>query len=63
MGFSPGEFKTIDGRSLHLEGGSRGITLWNAGESEVLMELDANEARRAADQLSLLADMLSENRL
>lgn len=63
MGFSPGDFETIGNRSLHFEGGPRGITLWNAAESEILMELDAKQARLAANQLMLLADMLDNGRL
>ena len=69
MGFSPGEFEEKWNRKnprinrLHWEGKSESIVLWNADESEILLCLDAKNARKAADQLSLLADMLEEKRL
>ena len=63
MGFSPGEFVSR-GESFHWEGkGKPAIVLWNADESKILLWLTPEEARKASDQLALLADMAEEDRL
>jgi len=63
MGFSPGDFTTTGKRSLHWEGKSHSIVLWNAAESEVVIEIAGEEARKCLEQLSLLVNMHEENGL
>lgn len=66
MGFSPGEFVTADkdgAAAVHWEGRAHQIILWDAGETKPLLRLAKSEARKALDQLSLLVDMLEEDRL
>ena len=62
MGFSPGEFNDRN-RLLHFEGKPGHVVLWTANELEVIMDLDANNARKCAEQLTLLADMLDGDAL
>lgn len=61
MGFSSGEFTTVDGRELHFEHTGGRIVLWNATESEMLVQLSPDEAAKAAAQLQLLVDLATLN--
>lgn len=40
MGFSPGDFDTLDEGPLHFEQKDRGIVLWNLNESIQLFAVD-----------------------
>jgi hypothetical protein len=66
MGFSPGDFVSgPTGTKVHWEGRGirRRISLWNADESDEILQLTLENARKARDQLALLVDMLEEDRL
>lgn len=61
MGFSPGEFTTVQesgGDQFHWEAGAGTIKLWSAGELDLILVLDIEQARKASDQLALLVTMM-----
>ena len=66
MGFSPGEFKSLNPDiEFHWEGSPRFIKLWKMeGDSiELVLALDQTNAEEALAQLELLVGMLQAKAL
>ncbi len=61
MGFSPGDFHTRDEEWYHWEikDGPR-IVLWDAKESKKILDLTADQAKLAVDQLQTLVSMAED---
>jgi len=61
MGFSPGDFTTIEKEALHWELKSENrVVLWNRGESKKLLDLSEEQARAAFSQLETLIMIMDE---
>lgn len=59
MGFSPGDFKDqTTGHIFHLEGSPGSIKLWDEHESQLILRLGTEEARKMLDHLEMLVEML-----
>ena len=55
MGFSPGDFTTLDAKEFHWELKSNNrVVLWNENESIKLLDLSEDKAREAFRQLETL---------
>lgn len=58
MGFSPGEFMSVDDGQLHWEYSGGKIILWGPEELKMLMAVTKADAFKMLNQLQILCQMI-----